>query len=90
MKLIKLRINSKILRQNNVKNISIVGGVSANKRFREKAIEFQKQYGVIITFPDLKYCTDNAAMIAMAGYIRIKNNKISDNNDIYPQPNLNF
>ena len=61
-----------VLNNSNVENVSIVGGVSANKRFRKKAKIFGKRHNVYIEFPDMKYCTDNAAMIAMAGYEKLK------------------
>ena len=40
-------------------------------------------------FPEFKFCTDNAAMIAITGYIKLKNN-YPFSKDIYPDPNLNF
>ena len=70
-----------------VYNISIVGGVSANLYFRECSKELIKKYNLNLIFPNMEYCTDNAAMIAMAGYIKYKNNK-SSNIDIEPNPNI--
>ncbi|OGI10694.1 MAG: tRNA (adenosine(37)-N6)-threonylcarbamoyltransferase complex transferase subunit TsaD [Candidatus Margulisbacteria bacterium GWF2_35_9] len=55
----------------NISNILIAGGVSANSLFREKiAGEEFKRFNVAI--PQLKFCTDNGAMIAAAGYFRYK------------------
>ncbi len=54
-------------RQHNVKEIVIGGGVSANLALRA-AFESQNEFKVHI--PPLKYCTDNAAMVAAAGYAR--------------------
>jgi N6-L-threonylcarbamoyladenine synthase len=54
-------------RQYNVKQILIAGGVSANQQLRE-AFTGQDEFPVHI--PPLKYCTDNAAMVAVAGYYR--------------------
>lgn len=52
-------------------NTSIVcGGVAANQRLREKLNSIDKT----IIFPSLKYCTDNADMIAFLGEKKIKNN----------------
>ena len=68
-------------------NITIVGGVSANMYFREKTDNLKNKYNLNIDFPDLKYCTDNAAMIAMVGYYKYINNKFSNIN-IEPNPNL--
>ena len=78
------------LQDNAIKKISIVGGVSANKYFRNRAKEFSSKNNYInIEFPDFKFCTDNAAMIAMAGYLKLKNN-FNINENINSIPNLNF
>ena len=62
---------------NKVKDILIVGGVSANKRFRNKAKELIEKMDINVIFPNVKYSTDNAAMIAMAGYTKYKNKQFS-------------
>ena len=48
------------------------GGVAANKVLRSKLTEIAKNCDAEILFPELKHCTDNAAMIAYAGYLRRK------------------
>lgn len=55
----------------NVKQIVVAGGVAANKGLRGllKA-EVDKLEGVSLSFPPMKYCTDNAAMIAVVGYFK--------------------
>ena len=62
-----------------------------NKKYSDvsEIIEEVKQDNYRIQFPDFKFCTDNAAMIAMAGYLKFKNNYVC-NEDILPLPNLNF
>ena len=52
----------------NVHNLILAGGVSANKGIRERFKEICELKGINYTFPEIKYCTDNAAMIAAAGY----------------------
>ncbi len=58
------------------KQIIVAGGVAANKGLR-KALEeaVEKEENLILTFPSFKYCTDNAAMIGVAGYFQDKYKK---------------
>jgi N6-L-threonylcarbamoyladenine synthase len=54
-----------------VKHIVVAGGVAANKGLRSlMKSEVDKLDGVKLTFPSMKYCTDNAAMIAVSGYFK--------------------
>lgn len=46
----------------------IAGGVAANKAIRQALDKLCEEKGFTLTAPPLKYCTDNAAMIALAGY----------------------
>ena len=48
-------------------SVVITGGVSANSRLREKTKSWADRRGVHLVLPPLRYCTDNAAMIGMAG-----------------------
>ena len=81
------RIKIALSNNQNIKQIYMAGGVAANSRFREKSISFKKLYNIDIIFPHIEYCTDNAAMIAMAGYHQIKAGKKSSIN-ITPISNL--
>lgn len=56
------------LKDYNVNNLIMAGGVSANKSLRETLTNLCKENNVEFTCPDLKYCTDNATMIAAVGY----------------------
>lgn len=56
------------LKEYNVKNLIIAGGVSANKELRSRFDALCTQNNISLTIPNIKYCTDNAAMIATAGY----------------------
>ena len=60
------------LKEYNVKNLIIAGGVSANSGIRNKFTEICNKEGINLTIPNIKYCTDNAAMIATAGYFAYK------------------
>ncbi len=73
----------------NIKNISIVGGVSLNKKLRKKMINKCKLLNKNIFFPKKKYCTDNAAMIAYTGFIKHKLKNFDLKIKIKPTWNIN-
>ena len=56
----------------NVNNLVVAGGVAANKGLRESLIKMSKENNINIIFPEIKYCTDNAAMIGAAAYYAYK------------------
>jgi len=58
------------LKQTNLKRIVISGGVGANKKLREKLTLSCENNGFKSFFPSLEFCTDNGAMIALAGAMR--------------------
>ena len=80
-----------MLKKYKIKYISIVGGVSCNKRFRNKGVNFANANKIIIDFPEMQYCTDNGAMIAMAAYLKIKDNsEYNTNLNSLPIANLKY
>ncbi len=58
--------------------IVIAGGVSANSKLRAEADKLCKKHGWSLYLPELKYCGDNAAMIASQGYYEFKNGTTAD------------
>ncbi len=58
----------KAAKETGVKDIAIAGGVSANSGLRQSLIEMGEKYNWRVFIPKFEYCTDNAAMIAIAGY----------------------
>ncbi len=69
------------------KTIMLGGGVAANellrKRFQKSALSFNLKSSI----PKLEYCTDNAAMIGLAAYYKLKNKKVKNRNFSH-DPNL--
>lgn len=56
------------------KEIIIAGGVAANKKLRSSMKELESALDIKVFYPDLKYCGDNAAMIAYLGSLRGSSN----------------
>ena len=67
----------KSIKQTGINTLVLAGGVSANSYIRNAFLDLQKE-AVKIYMPDLKLCTDNAAMIASAGYYNYLAGKKSD------------
>lgn len=65
-KTIKAAVNKK------VDNIVIAGGVAANSLLRKELKNKAKKEGIEVYYPSMGLCTDNAAMIAVAGYYKVK------------------
>ena len=63
--------------KNNVRLV-VAGGVAANKSIRENLSSLAKEMNFKTTYPDLKFCGDNAAMIAWAGIQRFNINLIDN------------
>ena len=68
----------KALEEGNIKNLIVAGGVAANQGLREEVEKMCSELNVEYTFPPMKYCTDNAAMIAAAGYFAMLDNRTAD------------
>ncbi len=62
----------KALKEYNVTNLIVAGGVSANKGLRESLKKECEKENINLSFPRLSYCTDNAAMIGAAAYFAYK------------------
>ncbi|MEK7317616.1 MAG: tRNA (adenosine(37)-N6)-threonylcarbamoyltransferase complex transferase subunit TsaD [Pseudomonadota bacterium] len=60
------------LKQTGDKRLVVAGGVGANRQLRERLNEMGKRRKVEVFYPDLAFCTDNGAMIAFAGAMRLK------------------
>lgn len=71
----------------NINKIALAGGVSANSYIRKQFEKLGKENNIEIYFPELKLCTDNAAMIASAGYYNFIAGKRAEL-DLNAVPNL--
>ncbi len=77
---------SEAIKQTGVTKIAIAGGVSANSYIRQAFLNLKNEH-INVFMPDMKLCTDNAAMIASAGYYNYIKGNISNLN-LNAVPNL--
>ena len=79
-RIISILINKlkKAAKAQGIKEIGISGGVSANSGLRKAIQETAEQEGWNVYIPKLEYCTDNAAMIAMAAHYKYNEGKFAD------------
>lgn len=66
------------LQQTGLKRLVIAGGVSANTALRSGLEKLMQQVGGEVFYPKPQFCTDNGAMIAYAGFLRLKSGQTSD------------
>ncbi len=69
---------SLFLKDRHVKHFVLAGGVAANSHLRETVGEVCRKYGAELTVPPVSLCGDNAAMVAVAGYFRLKAGRVAD------------
>ncbi len=78
-----------LLKETGLKTLAVSGGVAANSRLKERLKEECDKEGIQFYHPSVILCTDNAAMIAMAGYLNYKNGVVDDNfMKVYPNLEL--
>ena len=68
----------KAVEENKIRKVVLAGGVSANTYIRKEFKKLGEQKNIKIYHPELKLCTDNAAMIAAAAYYNYENGKTSE------------
>ncbi|GAA4395119.1 tRNA (adenosine(37)-N6)-threonylcarbamoyltransferase complex transferase subunit TsaD [Nibrella viscosa] len=76
-------------RETGIREIAIAGGVSANSGLRMALTQLGQEQGWAVYIPRFEYCTDNAAMIAMAAYYKYLRHEFTSQ-DVSPMPRLEF
>lgn len=61
-----------------IRQVAIAGGVSANSYLRNGIAELGRKHGWKVYTPTLQFCTDNAAMVGIAGYFKYLNGDFAD------------
>ena len=59
------------LEATDARTLVVAGGVGANRRLRARMLAMGEQQGVRVVYPRVEFCTDNAAMIALLGHLRL-------------------
>jgi len=78
---------TKVADNQNINQIAIAGGVSANSELRNQLLIASKKYNWDIFIPPFEFCTDNAAMIAITAYFKYIKSNFSDFT-LTPEPRM--
>jgi len=79
----------RLSKETGIKQIAIAGGVSANSGLRKRLHETGERLGWKVFIPKFEYCTDNAAMIAIAGKFLLEAGIVADQT-VSAQARMNF
>lgn len=75
-------ISEKVINDTPIKQFVLAGGVAANSKIRSEIERLKVKYpNIVFSYPPLKYCGDNAAMIGAAAFVDYKLKRFSDLND---------
>lgn len=66
----------RVLEQTGLKRLVLAGGVSANQRLRQRLTQLANEHSVKLYYPRPEFCTDNGAMIAYAGCLRLQSGQV--------------
>jgi N6-L-threonylcarbamoyladenine synthase len=86
---ILLKKLKKATKETGIKEIAIAGGVSANSGLRTSILELGEKLGWKVYIPEFEYCTDNAAMIAMAAHYKYMKEDFCDQT-VSPEARMEF
>ena len=88
IKILMQKLKKAVL-ETGIQQVAIAGGVSANSGLRTAMVEAQKSQSWEIFIPPIQYCTDNAAMIAIAGHYKFLQNDFASQESA-PSARLKF
>lgn len=74
------------LEQTKHQTLVVAGGVSANLSLRKSLNKMSEKLAINVFYPRQDFCTDNGAMIAFAGHLRLTQEQADDNNEINIKP----
>jgi N6-L-threonylcarbamoyladenine synthase len=80
-----VRVYKRLVKSKNGLKVVVAGGVAANKSIRNSLKALESIEDCEFLFPSIKYCTDNGAMIALAGIERFERRKFNKL-DFKPRP----
>lgn len=83
-RIVKILIDKfeKAAKENNIQHIGLAGGVAANSALRKAFQALANKNNWMAHIPAFEFCTDNAAMIAMVGYLKYKKGKLGNQSQV--------
>ncbi len=78
-----------VLKETGINDLAIAGGVSANGELRKQIKNLESELKIKTYIPKFEYCTDNAAMIGIAGYYKFLKKEFADLNSV-PQARMSL
>ena len=83
-------MSKRAIKKYHPKNFAIVGGASANKKLRSEFEKLSKNFNFKLYYPEFKYTSDNAAMIARASIELYNKKRFIDYKDLDVKPRVEF
>ena len=78
------------IEQSGFSTLVVAGGVSANLALRQTLNDMTKRLNINVHYPATEFCTDNGAMIALAGHYRLLSGQSNDHYEVLVKPRWNL